>query len=152
MIENMPFVWLAVIIIAILIEATTYDLVTIWFIPSGVILLILSLLPISIPIWLQVLIFFVIAAIFIVLSKTLLKPFFKKKPIIPTNLDAIPGKEAVVIEEINNLVGTGAVKVSGKIWSAVTESDDEKIEKDELVIIKEIRGVKLVCEKTGKHI
>lgn len=150
--SNMPFVWFAVIVVAILIEVTTYDLVTIWFIPAGVISLILSLLPINLPIWLQVLIFFIVTAIFIVMSKTILKPFFKKNPIIPTNLDAIPGKEAVVLEEINNLAGTGAVKVSGKVWSAVTEADEEIIGKDELVIIKEIRGVKLVCLKTGKHI
>ena len=147
MIEFMPYVWAIITLAAIFVEANTADLVTIWFIPAGIISVIISLLPVKIAIWLHVLLFFVIALALLLMSKTLFKEFFKKKPIERTNLDAVIGREAIVTEEINNILGKGAVKVLGKEWSAITEENGEVIEKDTIVIVKEIRGVKLICEK-----
>lgn len=147
MLEYMPYIWAAVIIALLVIESVTADLVTIWFIPSGVIALLSSLLPFKIGVWVQVLIFFATALVFVLMSKTVFKEFFKKKPIVATNLDAVIGKEAVVIETINNLEGKGAVKVLGKEWSAITKENGETIEKGALVTVEEIRGVKLVCIK-----
>ncbi len=150
MIEYMPYIWMAVVIATVIIESITADIVTIWFIPASIISLVLSLVPLNISVWIQVLIFFVCALILVIMSKTIFKEFFKKKPIVPTNLDAVIGKVALVTETINNIEGNGAVKASGKIWSAVSISDDCIIEKNELVIVKEIVGVKLICEKMPK--
>lgn len=147
MLEYMPYIWAIVTVAAIVVESMTADLVTIWFIPSGLIAAIVSLLPFRIEIWVQVLIFFVTALILVVMSKTIFKEFFKKKPIVPTNLDAVIGQDAVVTESINNIEGKGAVKVLGKEWSALTSNDGETIEKGSLVTVLEIRGVKLICKK-----
>ena len=65
---------------------------------------------------------------------------------VKTNLDTVVGNEALVIETIDNINGKGAVKIFGKIWSALSE-DGSIIDKNELVTVKEIRGVKLVCIK-----
>ncbi len=145
MLEYMPYVWAGVTILAIWLESLTADLITIWFIPAGLISVIISLLPVKIDIWIQVSIFFAISFVLIIFSKTIFKNFFKKKPVVATNLDTVIGKEAVVIEAINNLEGKGAVKVLGKEWSAITYDNSEIIQKNSLVIVKEIRGVKLVC-------
>ncbi len=147
MLEYMPYIWAAVTLAAIGLESVTADLVTIWFIPSGVLSIFISLLPIKIAIWLQVLIFFLVALTLIVLSKTIFKELFKKKGVVPTNLDTVIGQEAIVTETICNLENRGAVKVLGKEWSALTYDNSESIEKNELVIVKEIRGVKLICVK-----
>ncbi len=147
MLEYMPYVWAAVTLCAIGLESVTADLVTIWFIPAGVLSIFMSLLPIKISIWLQVLLFFLVALVLIILSKTIFKELFKKKPLVATNLDTVIGQEAIVIETISNLENKGAVKVLGKEWSALTYDNSETIEKNELVIVKEIRGVKLVCVK-----
>jgi membrane protein implicated in regulation of membrane protease activity len=147
MIEFIPYVWALVTIAAIIVESATADLVTIWFIPAGIISAIVSLLPVKIEVWVQVLIFFVTALVLVIMSKTLFKEFFKKKPIVPTNLDSVIGKDAVVTETINNIQGKGAVKVLGKEWSAITLFDDETIEKGSIVTVLEIRGVKLICTK-----
>ena len=147
MLEYMPYIWAIVTVAAIIVESMTADLVTIWFIPSGLVAAIVSLLPVKIDIWVQVLIFFATALILVVMSKTIFKEFFKKKPIVHTNLDAVIGQDAFVIETINNIEGKGAVKVLGKEWSALTADDGETIEKDSLVTVLEIRGVKLVCKK-----
>ena len=146
MLEYMPYIWAAVTVLAIVVESMVGDLITMWFIPAGVLCFILSLLPLNIPLWLQVLIFFAVAALLIILSKTIWKKLFTKRPVERTNLDSVVGEDAVVIETIDNIQGKGAVKVKGKVWSAVSE-DDSIIEANELVTVKEIRGVKLICIK-----
>lgn len=146
MIEFMPYFWAGVTLLAIVVECIVGDLVTIWFIPAGAVAVIISLLPFNVPVWLQVLIFFATAIVLLILSKTIWKKLFEKKPLVKTNLDAVVGKEALVVEKIDNIEGKGAVKVMGKVWSAVSE-DGAYIEENELVTVKEIRGVKLVCIK-----
>ena len=68
----MPWVWLGVTIAAIVIEASTFALVAIWFIPSALISLLLSIF--SLPLWLQITVFLVSS----VLLMIFLKPFVKK--------------------------------------------------------------------------
>ncbi len=146
MIEYMPYVWAAVTVLAIVVECIVGDLVTIWFIPTGILSVILSLLPFNIPVWLQVLIFLTLSTVLVIMSKTLWKKLFQKTPLVKTNLDTVVGNEALVVEKIDNIEGKGAVKIFGKVWSALSE-DGSIIDKNELVTVKEIRGVKLVCIK-----
>ena len=65
---------------------------------------------------------------------------------VPTNADRNIGRTAVVTEEINNLAATGAVKVDGLDWTARSTDDNITIPKDSVVVIREIRGVKLLVE------
>jgi membrane protein implicated in regulation of membrane protease activity len=53
------------------------------------------------------------------------------------------GKKAVVIEEINNSIGKGRVKLSGVDWKAVSD-DDSVIAKDSIVTVQEVNGSKLI--------
>lgn len=146
MIEYMPYIWAAITVLAVIVECIVGDLVTIWFIPAGLVSIVLSLLPIKVPVWLQVLVFLAVAIILLIMSKTIWKKLFSKKPLVKTNLDAVVGQEAVVLEAIDNIKGKGAVKLLGKVWSAVS-ADGSVINENELVTVQEIRGVKLVCIK-----
>lgn len=77
------------------------------------------------------------------------RPIVKKKLTVkvePTNADRCIGLIATVIEDINNIDGTGLVKVDGKIWTA-RSSDSSIIEKGTKVIIEKIDGVKLIVKK-----
>ena len=72
------------------------------------------------PLWLQVLWFFAVS----ILTLCLTRPFAKKyvnSRAMPTNADMLIGKECVVTEAIDNVLGTGAVTVGGKVWTARTE-------------------------------
>jgi len=60
-----------------------------------------------------------------------------------TNLDRVVGMQGIVTENIEPLK-VGEVKVDGKLWSAVS---DILIEKDEVVEIVSIDGVKLNVKK-----
>ncbi len=140
----MPWVWLGVTIAAIVSEAATLALVAVWFIPSALVSLVISLF--RLPIWLQ-------AAVFLAMSLALmifLKPFMKKVLKIrysPTNADTVIGKAGTVIEKIDNIAATGAVKADGKVWTARSDDDSVTIDEGALVRAVAIEGVKLICKK-----
>ena len=140
----MVYVWLFVIIVAIAIEVATVDLVSIWFIPSGCVAMILALCKVQV--WIQLVVFF---AVFFVLMLCL-KPVFKKNlglKIVPTNADALIGAQAVVIEPINNLHAKGQVKIRGQVWTARSSDEGITYEVGEVVNVLAIEGVKLICNR-----
>ena len=143
LLEGMIFVWLFVIIAAIVLEAVTVDLVSIWFVPSACIAMVLALCEVAV--WIQLIVFF---CVFLVLM-LLLKPVFKKNiglKIVPTNADAVIGMQAVVIEPIDNLQAKGQVKVRGQIWTARSSDENKIYEAGEIVTVLAIEGVKLICD------
>ena len=140
----MTYFWLAVVIAAIAAEAMTADLVAIWFMPAALISMILAL--VNVPLWIQIVVFIVLVAVFLVLSKMFLRKYLKKRPQEITNADALLGQTAIVTEELNNPAQSGAVRVNGLEWSARSIDDAVTVEKGQLVVIREISGVKLICE------
>lgn len=73
MLEYLPYIWIAIIVLAVMIKASTTSLISICFIPSGIIALILCMFAVAE--WIQILLFFVISFILLFLSKTLLRKF-----------------------------------------------------------------------------
>ena len=136
----MPFVWLAVIILAAVLEASTAQLVSIWFVVGGVGALIASLLDAPFP--LQLLIFALVTAVTLIVTRPFVKKTldFKKTS---TNADRYLGKIAVVTVEINNTLGTGQVNVLGSIWTA-RSYDGSVIPVGSHVLVDSIDGVKLI--------
>ena len=63
-----------------------------------------------------------------------------------TNVDMVLGRTAYITEAVDNLRGTGALKLDGKEWSA-RSVDGAAIEKDEQVRVLRIEGVKLIVER-----
>lgn len=53
----------------------------------------------------------------------------------------------IVTEDIDNLKASGQVSVAGQIWTARAEDDKTVIAEGAKVIVKEVRGVKLIVEK-----
>ncbi|MBQ7320600.1 MAG: NfeD family protein [Clostridia bacterium] len=140
----MTYLWIVIVLLAIAVEAATADLVAIWFMPAALVSMVLSLLDVSIGI--QVAVFFVLVVVFMLLSKLFLRRYLKRRPNEKTNADSLLGKTAIVTERIENEAQSGAVRVGGLEWSARAVSDTMVIEKDTLVVIREIAGVKLICE------
>ena len=52
-----------------------------------------------------------------------------------------------MIEKIDNVAATGAVKIDGKVWTARSERDNITIDEGTLVKAMAIEGVKLICKK-----
>ena len=64
-----------------------------------------------------------------------------------TNVEGLIGKRGRVTAEINNAMSVGAVVVNGQEWTARAVSDDTVIPAGQPVVIREIRGVKLIVEQ-----
>ncbi len=139
----MTYLWILVIVASLLAEAGTYALVAIWFIPSAIVALVLAIFEVSIAV--QTVVFFVLSVAFILfLRKHLSNALMRKK--VPTNADALIGKSAIVLEDIDNINFKGQVKVNGQIWKAKSQ-ENEDIKSGDTVEIKAIEGVKLICKK-----
>ena len=138
----MLYVWLGVLIAAVIIEAMTSEFVAIWFFPAALVCMILSLF--ELPEWVQMLAFFIIglALLFATrpLCRKLLKPGNAK-----TNVDAVIGKACIVTEEIRNIDEVGEVKLGGLCWSARSE-DGRIIPVGEQVTVLAVQGVKLIVK------
>ncbi len=141
----MPYIWLAVIVAAVIVEALTFTLVSIWFVPGALVSMILSFVPAIAP-WVQILVFFVLTLLFLILVKPIASKFLIKDR-VATNADALIGEEAIVIEAINNLEAKGQVKVRGQVWTARAFDKDATYEVGETLHILAIEGVKLICKK-----
>ena len=68
----------------------------------------------------------------------------------PTNADRVIGTEAIVTQEINNLLGQGSVVVAGLTWTA-RSADDSIITPKTVVRVERIEGVKLFVKKESKE-
>ena len=137
---SMTAVWLVAMIVMLIIEGIVPGLVSIWFAIGAFAAMISAIL--GAPLWLQVLWFFAVS----ILTLCLTRPFAKKyvnSRATPTNADMLIGKECVVTEEIDNVLGTGAVTVGGKVWTARTEEPDGKAETGKVMTVVRIDGVKL---------
>ena len=69
-----------------------------------------------------------------------------KNNIVATNIDANVGKEVLVVEDIDNSLDLGAVKMNGQFWSAKS-IEGEKIKKDTKVVIRKIEGNMVYVEE-----
>ena len=135
----MVYFWLGLVIVLGMIEVATVNLVTIWFVLSGIISLLLSLFVNNFAI--QFGVFVIFGVLFMALIRKYLEPKMVKNE--KTNLDRIVGMKGVVTEEkgSDNIL---EVKVDGKKWSAIS---NELLKKGELVKILKIKGVKLEVER-----
>lgn len=136
------FVWLAAIILAVVVEAATAELVSIWFVAGGIAALIASIC--GAPFWLQTVLFIAVTAVTLAATRPLVKKLVRFKK-TQTNSDRYIGKSGVVKEEINNTAGQGQVEVLGSIWTA-RSADGSILPAGSSVLIREIQGVKLIVD------
>ena len=139
--EYMVWIWLALLVLFILTEVATVQLTTIWFAGGALISLILAAAGIN-NIFIQIIVFLLVSIILLFATRPLVKRYINKKS-QPTNADRCIGKQAVVTEDINNLLSTGAAKVNGIEWSA-RALNGELIPVGTTVTVEKIDGVKLI--------
>ncbi len=136
----MKIVWLVTAIVLAIIEASTINLVTIWFIASALVALLLAYLGVSTPI--QIAVFVLLGVVLLVLTKKPLEKLLKKTK-QKTNADRVLDMTGIVTEDIAE-DKPGEVKVDGKKWTAIANTN---IKEGSKVKILKIDGVKLVVEE-----
>jgi len=141
---SMTAVWLVAMIALLVVEASVPGLVSIWFALGAFAAMLSSLL--HAPLWLQFTWFAVVSLVSLWFTRPFVKKFVNSRT-TPTNLDMVIGQDCVVTEDIDNVLGTGAVTVSGKEWTARMENAEHSAKKGEVVCAVRIEGVKLIVKK-----
>lgn len=135
--------WLVLVIVLSFVEIATVSLVSIWFVASGIVAMILSFFIEDTAIITTI---FILLGIFLLVISRPIVNKLRSKDNEKTNLDRIIGETAIVTEDIKKNV-VGEVKVDGKRWSAISK---EKCLKGDRVKILKIDGVKLIVEKESE--
>lgn len=144
---QMEIIWLALLIVFAITEGVTVALVSIWFMGGALAALIAALC--GAELWVQVVLFFAVSILLLLCLRPLSKRLIKQKK-VATNADSNIGKEAVVTERIDNLQGSGAVRISGVEWSA-RSADGSEIEKGAVIRVLRIEGVKVCVERADTN-
>lgn len=135
--------WIALAVVMVIAEAATAQLVSLWFIGGAVAAIVVQLL--GGPLWAQILAFGLVSLALLLLLRPVLKKYMKKD-IVKTNVEALAGRKALVIERIDNLQATGRIKLDGTDWTA-RSIDDSIIEPGGEVIIQSVSGVKAIVKQ-----
>ena len=141
--DMIPLIWVGVMVIFGVLEAITVGLTSIWFVVGGVGGLVASML--GGPIWLQLVVFFVVSVGCMVAARPLVVKYINQNT-VATNADRVLGAAARVTEAIDNTVPVGAVYVDGKTWSARSETG-EPIAAGAMVRVTRMEGVRLFVEE-----
>ena len=135
----MVYFWLAIMALAVFVEAVTMTLVSIWCAVGALVTVFAAYFGASFQI--QLLLFVGVSIVVAALARPLARRYADPHK-VPTNADRLLGMEARVTETINNDYPTGAVYVDGKTWTA-RSADGEVIPKGDTVEIEWMEGVKL---------
>jgi len=143
--EYIWIVWLVAAVLFFIGEVVSEGFCLLWFAIASVVALFLSLITDNIII--QAGVFFAVSIILLVSTKGLTAKFLNNKPTVESNVDALIGKKAKIIEKLDPIEGAGKVKINGEVWKAIPENDEETFEVGEQVIVKKVDGVKLIIAK-----
>ena len=139
--------WLIAAGIFFIIEIATVGFLVFWF---GIGALIAMVVSIFVPnVYIQAIVFIVSSTLLIFFTKPFVNKFVNKGKTMATNAYSIIGRTGIVTKEINDLKGTGQVKIGGETWSAKTLSEETIPENTEIEVVK-IDGVKAIVQKVSK--
>ena len=143
--DNYLIFWLITFIVLLVCELVSSALVSIWFCGGALVAIVANLL--SAPFLIQLIIFIVVSAVLLIITRPLAKKILKKDT-LKTNVSSLIGKKAVVTKEIDNSECIGEINVNGQIWSA-RSFDDEIIKESSNVVIEDIQGVKAIVKQSN---
>ena len=140
----MLFWLIAMIVFAGVEAATPTALVSIWFALGALGALIASVVTHSF--WIQLVVFLLLSCLCFALLRPLVRRYVTPRT-ERTNADRLIGREAVVTQQIDNISGTGQVRVGGQIWTARSENEnDPPVEPGVNATVLRIEGVKLIVQ------
>ena len=141
--DTMFWIWLAVIVVTVVIEGITLDMVSIWFTAGAIIPLILAAVG-GVGWEIQLIIFIVLSTVLILtLRKVTIRLLFKNGA--KEQVNTLIGMQTKMIEDATEDT-MGKIKINDVVWSAKSEND-EIIKKGELVEIIRVSGNKAIVKK-----
>lgn len=138
------YLWLFLAIGFFVIELITVGLTSIWMTGGALAAMVVSLL--HGPVWLQILVFFVVTFALLYFTRPWAMKYLNQKR-SATNYETVLGKQVKVIDRVDNVAETGRALYNGMEWTARAYDREVTFEKDEEATVVAIEGVKLLLAK-----
>jgi membrane protein implicated in regulation of membrane protease activity len=139
----MLYVWLAITVVAIIVEVTTTEMLSIWF--AGGSLLAMLATALKAPLIVQICVFVVVSLILLVaFRKMVLKKLSKGETNL--NADSAVGKEFELLTPIQ-FNSPGSIKVNDVVWNVVLENQSKTIPEKTIVKVVGLKGNKYIVEE-----
>lgn len=135
-------IWIVAVVLFIVLESVTYQLVSIWFVFGSIGGLIAALCGANF--YVQFGVFLSVSLLMLIFLRPVSMKLVKRQD-FKSNADGLIGQSVLITEEVSNIKGTGQGKVRGMVWTVRSE-EDKTIETGSVVTIKKIDGVKLIVE------
>ena len=135
----MPYIWLGLMVVFLIIEMQGISLVSLWFAAGALGAMIVAFC--GGELWLQAVVFAGVSGVLLAGLRPFVKRYIRPK-LIRTNVDAVIDAEGVVTQSVDNLAGNGQVKIGGMYWTARSTAGDP-IEEGTKVKVDRIEGVKV---------
>lgn len=144
----MWLVWLIFAVAALIIEASTEAIVSIWFCVGALISFAISFIP-GVPYWGEIIIFVGVSLISFFLMRPFIKKWTAKKEKTRGYIDNLVGKKGIVLTKVDSLQ-SGEIEVNGMTWTASTLTN-ETFEEGEVARVVSVAGNKLFIDKSKKE-
>lgn len=141
--------WLILFVVLIGIEIATMALTTIWFAGGALAAFILSLFGAGLEV--QLVVFLIISFLLLFFTRPWASKYLNKNT-VKTNAEGLIGRTARITEEVNNQLGAGAAVIAGQEWTARALEELEIYPVGTMVIVQEIRGVKLIVSRKQEEV
>lgn len=141
--NEMMILWLVILIGAIIIEAVTLGLTSIWFAGGALVAVLAAAL--NAPVAVQVILFLVVSLLLLFFTRPIAVKYFNKDR-VKTNVESLVGRKAIVTGEIDNLKAVGQVTLGAQEWSARSLDPEQGIALGTVVEVVAIDGVKLIVK------
>ena len=140
---TMVIFWAVAFVVFLIAEIATLNaLVSVWFAVGALAAMFCAIADLSF-VW-QMAVFVITSTVVLIITRPFVKKVQGEK--VATNYELDVGKQATVIENINNDIGTGRVRLDGTDWSARSDDGSEIYEGD-MVIVRKVDGSKLIVAK-----
>ncbi len=134
--------WAIVAVVCVVAEILTEGFFIVWFGMGAAVSALATYLGASVP-W-QFILFIGVSATLVLSTKKLTAQVFNRAAELKTNIHALPGKMALVTEEVPEQ-GSGQVRVNGEIWAA-RSNEGTRIPAGVTVKVLQVEGVHVVVE------
>lgn len=132
-----PVIWAVLVVVFVVLEANTVQLISIWLGLGALAALVPALLNMPFPV--QAAVFIIVAGVCLIFTRPFVKNILSVRK-VSTNADKAIGAVGLVTETIDNALDSGRVTVDGVSWRARSEKNTA-LEAGSRVRVLRIEGV-----------
>ena len=137
-------IWFAAVIVFLIIEGVTYQLVSIYLAAGAVGGLVMYILGFEfMP---QMIVFLIVSVLLLILVRPISVKAMKNGGRLRTNTDSLVGKRVYITKTVDNIMDSGEGRVNGSDWSVRSDSG-AVIAAGKTAVVERIEGVKLIVKE-----